>query len=97
MAGCSIDSNFQSSSEILSDIGENPNRPSTTVNFPKGAFGVLLIFSKTCFFFFFFFLGGGGGGGWGEGGQGCRRPARPARSACQAGPWPDRPAGQLLL
>eukprot|EP00731_Ephydatia_muelleri_P012458 Em0006g1352a len=40
MAGCSIDANFQqSSSEILPDIGENPNHP-IKYNFPKRAFGV---------------------------------------------------------
>ena len=41
MDGCSIDANFQSSSEILSVVGENPNHL-ITYNFPKR-----VLFSKT--------------------------------------------------
>ena len=48
MDGCLIDANLHSSSEILSDVGENPNHL-FKFNFPKRAFGVL--FSKTSIIF----------------------------------------------
>ena len=44
MDGCSINANFQSSSEILSDVGENPNHL-IKYNLLKRVFGVLV--SKT--------------------------------------------------